>query len=519
MKHECVDEQFTELLTAARPELSARWQDRVLAKVAAPATHRTRRWMAIAVGAAVALIGLGFVPIPMGSAKGAFSRALAMTNQAPGVHVTGRIWGPVGEWRFEQWFSQDEFSRYDLYDGEQIVWRWLYAPGERAIRPRVKETEPVRRVREMLEEGTLADPGAVWEDAPLIGPRVDMWPPNDREDVFPKPVMHRPDLGEPVRQDFWQRLEEQKATLEVRVEERQSLTLWGGRRNVADVYGHRRPGAHVEVLILGNLHGPLYAWLGPGDDVWIHMETEAQTGAIRALEQYKRVNSRWELVYCLDSIEFGAEMSEEVRNPQLPEHHVRLEDTWWRERLPRTLAAGESQDWRVALHSLEVNRKGDVFLTLSRTPKTEVTWDARTRDGRLVEPIRSISLGVRDELGNQYLPSRWDGIPRGLAATEPLSWMRGATLPTFWGRIRLTRGSPATANRVPRTITVRVTNEPAKSIPELTGVRSLDQDDFESFMERFRNTYYQTITLGTFPVSEVQPGDDLIADAILRTER
>jgi hypothetical protein len=131
MKHECVDEQFTELLTAARPELSARWQDRVLAKVAAPATHRTRRWMAIAVGAAVALIGLGLLPLRPESAKSILGRAAAAMEQASSVHFAGYVAGwdddsPTGRKmapeKTEYWASDRAFAtRTTDPDGAVVV--------------------------------------------------------------------------------------------------------------------------------------------------------------------------------------------------------------------------------------------------------------------------------------------------------------------------------------------------------------------------------------------------------------
>jgi len=84
-----VDEQVTELLTATRPELSARWQERVLEKARRPAVRHRRHWVAIAVGAAVVLAGLGLIPFRAEDAKGLLGRAMAAMEEASSVHFAG----------------------------------------------------------------------------------------------------------------------------------------------------------------------------------------------------------------------------------------------------------------------------------------------------------------------------------------------------------------------------------------------------------------------------------------------
>lgn len=87
MKH--IDEQVTELLTATRPGLSARWQERVLEKARRPMTGHRRRWVAVVVGAAVVLAGLGLLPFRPEEAKGLLGRAMAAMVQANSVHFVG----------------------------------------------------------------------------------------------------------------------------------------------------------------------------------------------------------------------------------------------------------------------------------------------------------------------------------------------------------------------------------------------------------------------------------------------
>ena len=521
-----VDQEVARLLDRSRIPMREQWHSRVLAGAAeASRAKPTRgRWVVVLAGLAVVLIGLGFVPFPAGSAKGAFGRALAQVNESPGVHVTGRIWGPLGEWRFEQWFTGGGFKRFDLLDGDQVVLCSLYDPGARRIRPKWRDIHSVLATINGSAERTLPDPGDVWQSRPLIGPEAHDFHV-EREDILPFPLTHTQG-EEPTSRDFWQRIEEQEKTLQVRVEERQHYSVWGGKRAVADIYGHRREGAHVEVLILGNLMGSIYTSLGPGDDVWIHMEADTETGAILALQQYKRVDGRWKLIYCADSIESGVAIGEEVRNPVLPEHHVEAEDTWWGQRLPQTVAVGDSEDWRVTLHSLEANREGEVFVTLSRESMTEVTRNAFYEDGRPAPPHRTLWLEARDDVGARYAIAHRQGpgghsLPIGKhVASQPAAWI--IRLPAEIEshlRLRLLPESPRIPGRVPRTITLEITNEPAKSIPELTGVSSIRGDQYEAFDVWFRKTYYQTITFARLPVPAPQGSGDLIEEAITRRER
>jgi len=143
MKHECVDEQFTELLTTAQPELSARWQDRVMAKVTAPAKHRPRRWVVIAVGAAVVLAGLGLLPLRPESAKVILGRAMAEMERASSVHFAGHC----ATW--------DDDSPTGMRMGSEKTEYWM---GDRAFA--MRRTDSSGAV--VLASGRSLDTGEEW---------------------------------------------------------------------------------------------------------------------------------------------------------------------------------------------------------------------------------------------------------------------------------------------------------------------------------------------------------------------
>lgn len=124
-----VDEKMTELLTAARPELSARWHDKVLARMAAPRRH-PRRWVAVAVGAGVVLAGLGLLPLRPESAKVVLGRAMAAMEQASSVHFAGYGTAPdessptgmkIMPERFEFWINDRAITMRTTAPDDSLV--------------------------------------------------------------------------------------------------------------------------------------------------------------------------------------------------------------------------------------------------------------------------------------------------------------------------------------------------------------------------------------------------------------
>ncbi len=530
-----VQTEIAGLLEAARPELTSELEARAVAAVAATRPARSRRWIAVAVGAAVALFGLGFVPFPAGGAKGAFSKALALTSQEGGVHVTGRIWGPSGEWNFEQWFSQDGFKRFDLLDGDGVVQRWVYEPAGWTIRPKDPgDTEPVWRLNKIEEQTGQQSPRGEWLSSPLIGPDAEVHDAltDQREDVMPYPWV-RQQSQKPTREDFLARVGSDGA-LEVKVEEHRRYSLWRGRQTiVADVYGHRPKDSWADVLILGNLMGPVFPWLKHGDDLWIHVEADPETGALLRLEMYKRANGVWQLGYCVDSIETGVELGPEVRAPGIPDGHVRVEDTWWRDRLGTTLQVGQTEDWQVALHSLEVNRLGELFVTLSRRPRVEVPPDMDSNH-KLNAPLRSLIVEAVDDFGNHYMSSA-ENSGVGSEKYGPGAHFGFVEAPPDCdARVRLLPGKPLLPGARPNTLTLTVTTEPAvrEVRPREVGEaveRRLRQEygegpEFRFWLHDFlamREVGWGTraVTFARLPMPLRQEGEDLIGQAIQVTER
>ncbi len=262
------EETLAEVLGEAHPvtELGAGWERKAMvAMEKGRPVRRGRRWVAVAAIAVVALVGLGFVPVPMGGAKGALDKALAQATLSSGTHITGRIWGPVGEWRYEQWYSKDGFGCYDLYqDDNKLVQRWIYEAGTRIVYPRVWETEPERRYQALRERGEIRpeNESRGFILAPLIGPQVDGRMEFEEDGFSPLRSFCTPGNGS----EFRRRLGFRQYELNMTVQERVEGSLLGGSRIRVDVEGDRkRDGGYDAATVLGSLGYPVCDVLKPGD--------------------------------------------------------------------------------------------------------------------------------------------------------------------------------------------------------------------------------------------------------------
>ena len=153
------EEKLAEALEGVHPvtELGAGWEQRAMARMEMkrPAA-RPRRWVAVAAVAVVALFGLGFVPVPLGSAKGAWNRAMAAAAQATSVHIVGHGANASGNregFDFETWIDGQGFSRTDHRKGGETTevtirnghWYTRYDAGRAGV-PSLAETyDPVSR--------------------------------------------------------------------------------------------------------------------------------------------------------------------------------------------------------------------------------------------------------------------------------------------------------------------------------------------------------------------------------------
>jgi len=336
MSNEPIEERIQRSLAQLRSESDRVLQDRAVAAMAsarlAPARSRFR-WAAIATTAVVALIGLGFVPIPLGSAKGALDRALAQAENARTVHIVGRTllkgWG-LG-WRTEQWLSEDGFRCLQSWNREGGCGISLAVP-------------PWDISYGIDQSGQGTDAEAYYDPCSLQ-------------------PLHMPDRAEFLRRFEFMRWEARTHDFQApdfRFREYRKASLWGGDVIVVE--------AEMTVNAGQSEHsGGIYE---SGDVILYEAEIDPGTDALLSTREFKLENGDYRLANEAE-YEWNVEIPEELRRVDLPPGRRLTRHIWWESRADQVIAQGHTRDWEVTLHAIDVNRRGDVLLSLGRMATPE----------------------------------------------------------------------------------------------------------------------------------------------------
>jgi len=325
-----MDAQLSQALRATRAAPPDGWRSRTLDRLAGvrPARGVPRRWLLVSVGAMV-LFGLGFAPIPMGKAPGALEKALAQAEQATTVHVTGHAWTSQQENEFETWASNDGFYREDKLEGGEPAYVYL--------------TQGATVLTFYVENGKKY---AYEHFDPSVG-RADGRPMPDRSYL---------------RGFFesFKRLHEQLGlpSPDLRITERRERTIWGGERDVVE--------AEFTVKGTSSISGVSYM---DGDMVRIRAEIDPTTGRILSMT-HDKFEGTWEPRYEAQYV-WDVEIPQDVREFKPPKGTTLERNLWWKTRAARTLARSETEHWIVTLHGVDIDRRGDIVLSLSRDFKPE----------------------------------------------------------------------------------------------------------------------------------------------------
>ena len=355
MKTDSDDGGFGELLDAAAPDMNEGWEERAVEGMAKvhPARGLSRRWALAAVGA-VALVGLGFVPIPVGQATGVLERAMAMASQATTVHMIGHAWTPKDDYDFERWVSDDGFYRSEKRSGGEVLY--------------LQMNWGARELSYSVEDGQ--------------GYAFESFDPTERHRTGT--VMPNGSYVERFFESFKRLYEELGVPPpEMKITERRERSLWGGAVDVVE----------AEWTIEGeaSISGVTYR---DGDIVRIRAEIDPRTKRLLRMEQCK-FEGLWEPRYEAE-YEWDVEIPQAVLEFRPPKGTTLTRSHWWEERAGQVVAEGETADWKVTVHAVDVNRHGDIVLSLSRELKpgapTGPYWNA--------SPI--MRAAARDDAGIEY---------------------------------------------------------------------------------------------------------------------
>jgi len=373
MSDELMRTEIGELLESSRPELTPALEARAVAAVesarARPARPR-RRLVAVATAGVVVLVGLGFVPIPLGQMKGALDRALASATNARTVHIT--TW-----WRNPPIVCSSSDGSWPLPGkGPATSEEWLAEEGFGRA--------------EYRQEGKLGHVDL------SVGPReTDYWNTGDEPasagQFFNPCLLHSADM--PGRSTLEQRFNwlrqladfYQKPAPEVQFREYREASLWGGQVVVIE----------AQVTITGDNSFVFGGGYAKGDTVLVRAELDPAKNTLFSVREYKVSGSDRELTYEA-TYEWNGEIPENLRHFDLPAGTKVRRGTWWETRVGKAIAQEATRDWQVTLHAIDINRHGDILLSLSRveTPENQMTLLYNT-----AVPIKVEALGSN---GEQY---------------------------------------------------------------------------------------------------------------------
>ncbi len=298
-----------------------------------------RRWVLATMGAAVVLFALGFVPFPAGSAKGALTRAMAAIQGATGIYIRYHsVRGGIDRIH-ETWTTTDGMRREELRDDGRLQEIIVYGKDSRTIYNPAGHTA-----------------------------QIDDFPPGDG------PAFSDPTLGE-LQKQAEAYLQQGKGD----VNEWRERSLWGGESDFVEVT--LEPAEQGKIKI-----------------IW---EIDAATGRLISERMWEFADDQWQLVGYTEEVTWDLQMPSDTFTFVPPQGTKVTSYRWWRDRFGATVATGQTPDWQVLMHAVDVGKDGDLVLTLSRRPsqggQTE-QWDAKIP----VEIDAIDNLGVGYHLGEGY---------------------------------------------------------------------------------------------------------------------
>jgi hypothetical protein len=327
MSYDLSEQRLGSILETAQPvaDLPPATRARVLAALAnspgARGGARRGHWR-LATGlafAAVALFALGFVPFPMGSAKGALTKAMAALEQLRTRHSVEQSWDENGnEYLTETWMSSDGFLRQDACENGKLSHVWLIR-GTSMLYFYVPEDGQLLATEQFLP--AAADRQQHRVEATSSGPFGDM-------------------VGDTLNM-----LKEVDAYKYEAINEYQERTLWGGAVDIVEVEtDHGAP-----------RHGQKWRF-----------ETDPTTGQVMEATFY--VSSGTAEVWTRQSqtrYEWDAPVPERAREFTLPAGTKLTRHSWWQDKFDKVVAQASTPDGEVTLHDVQVDSKGNIVASTS----------------------------------------------------------------------------------------------------------------------------------------------------------
>ena len=183
------------------------------------------------------------------------------------------------------------------------------------------------------------------------------------------------------------RVEQVKAhVVGLRVTERRERSFWGGARDIVE----EETPTYRQVW-----DGSAYR---PGK-IMRRTVLDARTGRLISYEEYFRGagDRKWQRQRWVEKVEYDVEIPDDLRRFDPPPGTKLMRYRWWRDRIRKTIAVGSTPVAKVILHVIDVNRRGDVTLTLELEGRP--TQQVRRFEWPRVDAFDDAGSGYRADSG------------------------------------------------------------------------------------------------------------------------
>ncbi|MBN1460058.1 MAG: hypothetical protein JXA57_10995 [Armatimonadetes bacterium] len=406
MKTEHTDHVFGEFLEQAAPEMTDGWEERATEALHAVNPARVRshwRVLPIAAGAAaVVILALSLVPSWQGERAWAFAQAAAA--RADSLHVTGRILVTDWDCTFERWITADGFRRYETRDGED---GWL-----------VSFNQQDGQRDAWFFVGKEGKHGLVKTAVPGIGGPT----PVSRGDALVDLLQLIPFMNHCADLELrtWEERDTNGRVVEV-IEGQGTFEGELHAHGYGDFYRGMPLMFQATVLQETGLLLSLECWRGAGQ-AW-HQDIEGdkprERPGLGGIFNFWRPSGEWERIFTTEKVEWNVPVPAAVSRLDWPEGTRVQVQHWLDTRGNQELGRAAVTEGEVVLHALDVNRRGDIFITVSRPGRGVLGAPDCLR-------VENMDFAVVDDRGRPYGQSNhYFGGMCGFAREYEVTDLRG----------------------------------------------------------------------------------------------
>jgi hypothetical protein len=381
------DNCIVELLDSAEPvaPASAAFEAKARETLQSAGIQQARphrmRWIIAAAVIVLAVIAAMLAPSRHSKLGVDLARAFAEIGTANTLHITGYARIDNQDFDFETWMARDGFYRCEFRQAGELKELW-YTDGDlETIKPTYAKPdwEPFNHIEwpkkiypRILVDSLLAPTWFAGGSSPDVLPHASAVGciPNQNQNDLLDSLRGRSSKEWPVKL---------------------TITDLGIHDNMHEIQAVVEEPAYIESHDDGT-------W-SPGKIIKYRITAMINTtsGKLVAAKEEWQEGGKWQLAYWAKNIEWNAKIASNLRTAPLPASHTYTRDHWWETRLGKCAAKAETEGYDVTINTVERNRNGDVYLTISRVPKSGSEVAKHSSFGSM-----SFQIKVNDDMGTNY---------------------------------------------------------------------------------------------------------------------